>query len=253
MLPYPAYTSREEKIEMISSIKERLLSKYGEDILAIGVYGSIGQEKDGPYSDIEMHVITEDGIDIKGHEFIYGDFKIEIDTIQKNEMFKKAQQVGDSWPIKAGSFIHILTVYDPHHLFEEIKQLPFQVSSSAIKETMREFMIWEPYETIGKIRNNYQSKNFNYLPLAALDLAWQTAKLIGLANRQYYSTRARTFEESMKLKSKPSGYNELAQAIMAGRLDDKQHVYQLCENLWTGLNSWYDELGIDYIVKELPF
>ena len=46
-------------------------------------------------------------------------------------------------------------------------------------------MIWEPYETMGKIRNNVQSGNLNYLPLGAKDLTWQTAKLIGLANRTF--------------------------------------------------------------------
>lgn len=253
MLSYPTATSRDEKMDIIYEIKERLLNAYEDNILAIGVYGSISQENDGPFSDIEMHVITTDGTSIESHEFIYDKFKIEISTKQRHELIELAKTVDDSWAIRAGMFINVLRIYDPHHLFEEIKTLPLQVSNEAIKETMREFMIWEPYETIAKIRNNYHTANFHYLPLGAKDLVWQTAKLIGLANKQYYSTRARTFEESLKMASKPSGYEELALQVMEGQLHDKQHVYELCEKLWVGLNKWYEDLKIDYKTQQLPF
>lgn len=253
MLPYPTATSRDEKMAVIYEIKERLLNTYEDKILAIGVYGSIGQGNDNPFSDIEMHVVTKDGSSIKSHEFIYHKFKIEINTNQRRELIELAKTVDDSWAIKAGMFINVLRIYDPYNVFEEIKTLPLQVSNEAIKETMREFMIWEPYETIAKIRNNYHTANFHYLPLGAKDLAWQTAKLIGLANKQYYSTRARTFEESLKMAAKPSGYKELVLQVMEGQLHDKQHVYELCEKLWVGLNKWYEELKIDYKTQLLPF
>ncbi|MGE6256709.1 kanamycin nucleotidyltransferase C-terminal domain-containing protein [Heyndrickxia sporothermodurans] len=103
------------------------------------------------------------------------------------------------------------------------------------------------------MRNNYRSSNLDYLSLGATDLLWQTAKLIGLAKKQFYTTRAKTFEESLQMELKPNGYKELVQQVMAGTLADKKQLYQMCENLWTGLNEWFDELGIHYKVKELPF
>lgn len=59
MLEYPAPTTRKEKLEMANQIKNKLLNRFKESILAIGVYGSIGHGTDGPYSDIEMHVVTD--------------------------------------------------------------------------------------------------------------------------------------------------------------------------------------------------
>lgn len=55
------------------------------------------------------------------------------------------------------------------------------------------------------------------------------------------------------MKSTPSGYEELVKKVMEGQLDDKEQVYQWCENLWEGLNIWFGELGIHYESKELPF
>lgn len=252
MLSFPFATSRKEKFDIINEIKERLLIAHPNNILAIGGYGSIGLKNDLPYSDIELHVITTDEVSINSHEFIYDKFKIEVSVKQKKEFFKQAIKVDDSWAVKAGVFINILPIYDPQNIFEEIRKLPLSVSDSAIRETMREFMIWEPYETIAKIRNNFMIRNYNYIPLGAKDLIWQTAKLIGLANRKYYSTRARTLEESIKIDSKPNGYVELAKCVMSGELSNIEYVYQLCESLWNGLNEWYEELGIVYRIQELP-
>lgn len=253
MLSYPAATTKEQKIHMIDQLKNRLLHLHGDAILAIGMYGSIAQGIDGPYSDIELRVVTKDGVSLPGYEFIYLPFKIEISMIQKQEIYRSASAVDDSWAIKAGAYAHLAAIYDPNGLLEEIRTLPMQVSEEAIREVMREFMIWEPYETVGKIRNNKLAGNYNYLPLGAKDLAWQTAKLIGLANRTFFNTRARTYEESLQMPSRPSGYDELVGLVIRGQLHEMEMVYERCENLWTGLNEWYEEMGIDYRLMELPF
>ena len=125
MLTYPAPTTRKEKLEMISILKDRLLAARGEDMLAIGVYGSIALGTEGPYSDIEMHVITKDGIKMETLEFVYDKFKIELSTNEKTAFFQEAEEVDDSWAIKAGAFINILPIHDPENIFEQVKTLPF--------------------------------------------------------------------------------------------------------------------------------
>lgn len=251
-LPFPGQTTRDEKIILAQKISDKLIQKYGTAILATGIYGSIGKGIDGPFSDIEMHVVTQDGLQVPGAEFIYRQFKVEVDTIEKVQLFTKARSATDMWAIKAGSFIEIYPIYDPQDLFAELKEVPFQITEEEIKQIMRDFMIWEPYETMGKIRNSIFFQNDAYLPLGAQDLAWQTAKLIGLANKTYYSTRANTWRESLKMASKPDGYDHIAGLIMKGDLSDMEAVYRACERLWQGLNDWYDALGIQYIDSELP-
>ncbi|WP_229106807.1 hypothetical protein [Paenibacillus sp. 1001270B_150601_E10] len=54
MLPYPASTSRTEKLDFIDRIVKMLLNKYRDNIEAIGIYGSIAQEKEGPYSEYRI-------------------------------------------------------------------------------------------------------------------------------------------------------------------------------------------------------
>lgn len=46
----PIIMTREERMKIVHEIKERILDKYGDDVKAIGVYGSLGRQTDGPYS-----------------------------------------------------------------------------------------------------------------------------------------------------------------------------------------------------------
>ncbi|WP_096440098.1 kanamycin nucleotidyltransferase C-terminal domain-containing protein [Alteribacter populi] len=253
MLPYPHPTSREEKQNIIKQVTKQLHKKLGSDLLALGLYGSVGKGTEGAYSDIEMHVFVKDGTHFSSHEFIYEPFKIELSVQTKTDIIKEAQTVDDGWSIKAGVFTEVQALYDPTDLFTQLKKFALNVPDSEIREVMKEFMIWEPYETMGKIRNNYERGTYYYLPWGAKDLSWQTAKLIGLANRMIYSTRSETFKEAVSATSKPSGFENLAELVMKGDLADPERVYLSCENLWTGLNDWFDLLGIDYRVTDLPF
>lgn len=252
MLQFPYPTTREEKLRIANEIKTRLLNRFKESILAIGIYGSTGKGTAGPYSDLEMHVITDNDTKMEQHEFIYDPFKIEISSRTKDEIYRDARKIDDMWPIKAGAFVHVLALYDPYHIFEELKGLALHISMEQVKDIMREFMIWEPYETMGKIRNNWLNGNTDYLSVGARDLSWQTAKLIGLANRKYYCTRATTYKESLQMELQPAGFKELVMYVIDGDFSDKDKVYLCCENLWTGLNKWFEELGIHYKVSELP-
>ncbi|WP_145053627.1 nucleotidyltransferase domain-containing protein [Paenibacillus xylanexedens] len=78
MLPFPAETSRKVKFDCIYDIKNKLLEKYDKDIEAIGIYGSVAQDREGPYSDIELHIISRDGANIPTRELILHPYKLEI-------------------------------------------------------------------------------------------------------------------------------------------------------------------------------
>lgn len=249
----PIATTHAEKLTLVQSIKERWLANYGDKTLAIGVYGSLARGTDGPYSDIEMHIIYQDDTPSAGFEIVYTPFKVELNVLTKQAFWEQAASIDDAWPIKAGSYVDILAVYDPQHLFEQAKTLPWQATDQQIKEVMQTFMVWEPYETIAKLRNNHIANNLDYIPLGAKDLAWQTATLMSLANRQYYTTRATTWAESLCMPNQPLGYKNLARAMMSGNLSNRPYVYSLCEDLWVGLNSWFTDLNITYTTSSWPF
>ncbi|QSS98678.1 KNTase domain-containing protein [Pontibacillus sp. ALD_SL1] len=249
----PAQTTTEEKHTMIQTVVDKQLNMYGRDIVAIGVYGSVGIGNAGPYSDIEMHIVTKDGVQLESYEFIYPPYKLEIGSIERSKILAKAKRYECTWPIWAGSFINVHPVYDPEGFFETLKAYPYSHTEEEKMGVMREFMIWEPYECMGKIRNAYTKGHLTYIPQGAHQLLRKASLLIGLQNNRFYSTQSKMFEEAMQLPSKPAGFNELALLVLSGDLTDSELVYKHCEELWKGLNNWFDELGIQYKIASLPF
>lgn len=84
-----------------------------------------------------------------------------------SEFRKRARRTDEGWAIKAGAFVSVKALYDPENIFDTVRHVPLAVPDEAIRETMRQFMIWEPYETMGKIRNAHASGNMNHLPTAS--------------------------------------------------------------------------------------
>jgi kanamycin nucleotidyltransferase len=64
------------------------------------------------------------------------------------------------------------------------------------------------------------------------------ACLVGLGNRFLYTTGARMLEESLTLDNRPSGYDALCRAVMAGTLSDPAACAALCEDFWSGVCEW---------------
>ncbi|WP_062355227.1 kanamycin nucleotidyltransferase C-terminal domain-containing protein [Bacillus kwashiorkori] len=252
MLKYPVQTSLEDKLKIVEKIKDNYLNQYRAHIIAIGVYGSIGKNIAGPYSDIEIHIVIEEEAIVAEYEFIYENIKIEIDVNTKSQLLKEAQTIDEMWPIVAGSYAEVLKIYDPTDFFSELKTTVLTYDEAKFTNAIRQFMIDELYETMGKIRNNWYNGNLNYLPQGAMDFAWEIAVLIGLVNKKYYTTRATTLQESLKMKYIPEHYHELVTLILEGDLQNKEKLYKYCESVWTAVNQWLTKRGIQYFVNELP-
>ncbi|WYP26913.1 hypothetical protein NSQ54_02020 [Alkalihalobacillus sp. FSL W8-0930] len=144
MHPHPKQTTLNQKLELAELLKTKLLETYNDQIIAIGLYGSLGLGTSGPYSDIELHVITLDEVKIPQHEFVYDAFKVEISSREESAAIRRASEISDAWPIKAGSSIHVRPLYDPNDFFRRLKKLPLEIPDEHFREAMREFMIWEP-------------------------------------------------------------------------------------------------------------
>ncbi|MNL76109.1 Kanamycin nucleotidyltransferase [compost metagenome] len=53
----PREVTREDRMNIANVLANQLLEKYGEDVEAIGIYGSLARKTDGPFSDIEIKCV----------------------------------------------------------------------------------------------------------------------------------------------------------------------------------------------------
>ena len=78
--------------------------------------------------------------------------------------------------------------------------------------------------------------------------------MVGLANRQCYTTGTRVISEAVALPDLPDGFRELGQVILTGDFRDGQQLGTACERLWQGINVWAQGHGYQFISPErIPF
>lgn len=218
---------------------ERLLrQRYGDQLLALGLYGSTARGEDGPYSDIEIHcVIRGKGIETS-FEWSAGAWKAEVDVYSQEVILAQAAALDGDWPITHGAFLHVQALHDPQGLFPRLSAAAFDHSPEEFRDAAAEVIVGEIYELIGKIRNTAQGETGSLVYFFVM-LARHAACLLGLDQRQVYRSTARLFADSLALPDRPDGYDDLCHCVMTGNgLNDAAHLRALSDLFWEGLIAW---------------
>ncbi|GAB0168163.1 hypothetical protein LSPCS325_16000 [Lysinibacillus sp. CTST325] len=145
----PKKVTRDERMEIAYSIANQVLERYGSQVHAIGIYGSLARKSDGLFSDIEIKCILNSLDESFNYEWTAGAWKAEVNFESAEDIIEEATAVDEEWPLTHGQFFNIQPVYDPNDFFPELKTKATSVDSSIFKEAICRTLIEEMYEYIG--------------------------------------------------------------------------------------------------------
>ena len=163
-------------------------------------------------------------------------------------MLARATQVDGDWPISHGAVTAVMALYDPDGYFPRLKAAVFSQSDAVFRRAMRDVIVGDVYEHIGKIRNAQADGHAAPLPALAVALARDGARLIGLDHRHLYTTNTRLLEESLSLPDRPAGYDLLLGLVTAGTLDEAARLVGAAEAFWAGVEHW--AAARDLVIEE---
>lgn len=227
-----------ERLARAHAIAECFCAKFGADVLAIGLYGSLARGTDGPFSDIElMCVVRGEGID-HDYEWSQGGWKAEVNLYSPDTLLAFARELDEFWPLSHGALVNMQPIYDPDGQFATLKRVVFDHSEDHFAEQITSTIVGELYEFVGKIRNAMHTGQTAHLATWAVEMAQFTALVIGLANRHLYTASATLFAESLTLPDRPNGYESLCELVTSGRLNDAARIAHAANALWEGLEAW---------------
>jgi kanamycin nucleotidyltransferase len=250
----PQQFDHETRLKIADEICERILALHGEAALALGLYGSVATNTDGPFSDIEILCVLKAGGKDYSYEWTYNGWKAEVNFVSKSIVFNNASMLDVDWSRTHGAYTRILPLYDPSNIFIQLREVVFTRYEEGINDLLRDVVVGELFELVGKLRNAMVEHNPAGVPLIAMEMTTNGAFLIGLANRYLYHHSMHMFEESLNLPGRPAGYDELCQMVMKGDLSDSARISQDCENFWVGVEAWTKERGIRiYNLDKIPF
>jgi kanamycin nucleotidyltransferase len=250
----PQALAHTQRMAIVHEIAERLKERFHPEVCAIGLYGSLAREEDGPYSDIELFGVLRANHYEQCYEWCTAAWKAEVDLYGKQTLRERAGRVDGRWSLTHSAFQTVLPLYDPEHFFAEIRTIAQASPEPLFREAIENLLVDDVFECIGKIRNAQALAIPTAFPALVLKLGQAVALIVGLANRQCYTTGTRVISEAIALPDLPDGFRELGQVILMGDLRNEQQLGAACEHLWQGLNLWAQGHGYRFISPErIPF
>lgn len=249
----PQPQSRAARLQVVDRIVADLHRTYGDAILAMALYGSLGRGTDGDYSDIELWcVLTATGLDNtqdktldKTEEWVYGPSKAEVNLYGAAVMQARAVEVNARWSLQQGELVNCRPLFGDRAYFEALRARVMSPSKQVFDDVIAEMVVGELYEWMGKLRNGVARDDFAFLPITACNFAQHTALIAALLHRHIYGTGSSILREALTLPTLPAGYAALVEMVMAGNLHDSTQVVAAVEAMWTGIGPWLKQHNIE--------
>lgn len=229
----------------MQAIAQAMMNHYRERLLALGVYGSLARQEDGPFSDIEMHCIIQGKEIERTFEWSTGPWKAEVDVYSPEVILARAAEVDGDWSFTHGAFVRVLPLFDPQDFFTHLRETVLSQPEEVFCYRIKEVIVGDLYELVGKVRNAWEAKSLSSLPTYTLYLTRGTAGLIGLAHRILYHSFATLYEEALALPDAPQGFAELCCRVMSGQLSSSRAILREVNKLWMGIEQWAEDHHIE--------
>jgi kanamycin nucleotidyltransferase len=235
--------THEERMVLVREIANRILEKYGTDIIAIALYGSVAKNEDAEFSDLELWVATTEAVPSRDLLSRYRGCSVEVFYGPAQLFLDDAAAVDPFWPIRADMRRSYVVLFERDGFFSSLQAAAQSLESSDFDEATRAQMLWLQ-EALGKLLNAHARADSYGVLAAGRDFAFGTALLVGLVNRRYYPGQRGLYRLAQQLPLQPSGYGPLLDQVGGFTTCDPSDVYSAALELWENVQSFVSARGI---------
>lgn len=203
-----------DRFKFAQDLCERIVQKYGDDIIIGGVFGSTARGNDTAWSDVEMLFITEDQCRLKGKQIMYRDITVGyyVQTRSKLEGHLMNPHLDDdtSWPYLMGVLSILKVLYGNQSYVDEWlrtgESVPYEKFKIALERHLPKILV----ESYGRILSCKYRNNDDDWYCAVLEVLFEMRDALCLLNKSwvthdYFQGLVDTFQFSLL----PQRYREL--------------------------------------------
>lgn len=243
----PQAASPDQRRSAVSRLVSSLEIAFGNSIVAIGLYGSTGRGADRAYSDIEIFCVLRKTGEKRRLEWTDANGKYEVELFGEDVIRRRAAELDEGWPITHAAYANPKPIRGDPDFFNELRALVFDHSENQFHDVIREIIVGELYEGVGKVRNAISSGTHETLPRVAMRIELMSELMVGLAHRRIYTSTALATIESMALTPRPVGHDELCRLVMSGQLADASRTSEVIEQHWSSVVDWAAARNVDLV------
>lgn len=243
----PAGVSHEQRLAVAQELATRVVTRHSSAVAAIAIRGSTAVGADGPYSNLDVIVVTYPDMSQESKCYSHAGMAIRLDYRTVEEAMGEARD-----PSAGGAWMTAQVLYDPQGVVEDLRRTWRGLSRNDCRRRFVRYMCEHLVTSIGKMRNAAIAGDRARFVHAACEFAHDVCRaLCALNDKTHVADGRQLFRETMKLKVLPADFERLIGIVSGAWPAGDQEVYDAAEDLWAGMQRLAEQQGLVWVSGDL--
>ena len=242
--------THEDRLSIGQQISKRVLDKYGDDVLAVFIFGSTAKHLDRPYSDLEVIAVVRDAITIPDRYYVYQGLVVEVSYPQESNFLSAARGLTTKWPLKADKYRNRIVLFEREAWTTRLDQAVAENERADMSEALRVAAV-ELTEDLCVLRNARLTNDAVGIRSRGFVIAGEAARLVFLLNRQYVTTTSWYWKQAFECPWKPKDFEKLVMTSASFTPASPEEIVTAAEQLYAEIMEMVRSRGVSTETAEL--
>lgn len=240
--------THEERMELAGRLRDLILERYGDTVLAIFVTSSTARGLDLEFSDLELTAVHRDGASPTDRSYYHQGILIEVSHIEESKIL--APRMHSRWPETAGEYRSRILLYERDGWTERL-DAALDAADSADRVQAQRSALLDLLEFRDKLRNARLIGDEIFFRAIAFFFADSVANFILFINGRHMVTTRWFFRQALESPEQPPRFRELLEILLGVRPAGVDEVAAAGEALVEGVLAIAAVHGIAVESEEL--
>ena len=243
MVPKLRKLTHEYRLRIANNLSNRIVAKYGNNVLAVYVCGSTSKKLDRPFSDLELIAVVRDRVEIPMKYYVHRGLIIHIQYPKSSDTLDDAQQFSDSWHWVADQYRNRIVLYERDGWFRRLDEAMAKSDKRDSREAIRKSLMMMT-ESMAVLRNDVLTNDKVGVLMRGRVLAEDAARILLLINRKYVTTTSWFWKIVFDLPNKPKDFKMLVEKMSGFVPTVEEEVAAASERMYKEISQLATHHGI---------
>ena len=250
MVPKLRKFTHDDRLRIAHHIADRVVDKYGNNVLAVYVCGSTSKKLDRAFSDLELIVVVRDRVEISMKYYLHGGLIIQIEYLNSSKILRDAEQFDDNWHWVADQYRNRIVLYERDEWFKRLNGAVAKSNKKDSHEALRKSLMMMT-ESMAVLRNDVLKKDKIGVLMRGRVLAEDAARILFLINRRYVTTTSWFWKIAFGLEDKPKDFKNLVEKMSGFVPTTEQEIVASSKKLYNEVFERVRQHGVKIEQKQL--
>lgn len=229
-------------------LRELILERYADTVLAVFVTSSTARGLDLEFSDLEVTAVHRDGSAPESRSYYHRGILIEVEHIEESRIL--APRMRPRWPVTSGGYRGRIVLYEKERWTERL-EAALDAHDAVDPAPAQRGALIDLLEYRDKLRNARRTGDEIILRWCGSYVADSAANLVLFLNRRAMVTTRRFFRQALECPEQPPRFREYLEILLGVRSAAVETIAAASEDLTNGLIEFAAARGIDVESEEL--